>query len=842
MSLRYKGGVISATPPTPTSSSATGVWTLEQQLQAEAAGNWPSPPPPFGEQMRSLRFNSADSTSLTRTFTSAGNRKTWTWSGWLKRTALSDTYGGALFICSTGSTDSTYSVLWFYANAIRFQAYNTLWRVTSAVYRDLSAWYHVVLAVDTTQATANNRIKLYVNGSQVTDFSTTNNPNQNDDLYINSANLHRIGEGDSIYSNMYLTEVVFVDGQALTPSSFGQTNSTTGVWEPKAITGLTYGTNGFYLNFQDNSGTTATTLGKDSSGNGNNWTPNNFSVTAGVGNDSLVDTPYPYGTDTGAGGEVRGNYCTGNPLDTSSSMTLANGNLQFGATGANAWKQTRCTMSVPETDKWYMEYTISTLSTASHALIGFSNQSSSLATYPGGDATGIGWQASGDIWYSGSYSSPGYTFAAGDVIMFAIDRANQKVWIGKNGTWQNSGNPAAGTGNITSFSGSITTTGAYFPSVGIYSSGQVVYANFGQRPFAYTAPSGFKALCTQNLSTPTVVQGDDYFNTVLYTGTNATQALTTGFQPDLVWIKQRNGTYVHVLFDAVRGRAYGLCSNLLDAEYTSSAGNDLASFDANGFTVGPVQQWNSTNFNTASIVAWNWKANGAGSSNTQGALTGTVSANATAGFSIVTWAASGTYPNTTLGHGLGATPAFIITKSRNNNNSWRIWHKNMATSNNEYYYLGFDNSAVGNFGSNYWVAPTSTIFGGQSSGYDNNVGNMVAYVFAPVAGFSAFGSYTGNGSTDGPFIYTGFRPAFVLVKRTDATENWVIFDNKRDAYNLTSNVLLPNSSQAESSNTTAASMDLVSNGIKIRASTGINSGTWIYAAFAENPFKYALAR
>ena len=266
---------------------------------------------------RSLRFNTANSAYLARTPTVVGNRKTWTWSGWVKRTLQSN---GVLFSVSTGPGAYQQNSLYFSSDSLRFYCDLTISAdvKTSAVYRDPSAWYHIVCAFDTTQATASDRVKLYVNGIQQTALSATTYPTQNIDGQINNTSYaFEIGRSNGgSFLNDYLTEVNFIDGQALTPSSFGSTNSQTGVWQPKKFTG-TYGTNGFYVNFSDNSNTTAATLGKDYSGNGNNWTPNNFSVSAGAGNDSLVDSPTSYGTDTGAGGTVRGNYCTLNPLNLS---------------------------------------------------------------------------------------------------------------------------------------------------------------------------------------------------------------------------------------------------------------------------------------------------------------------------------------------------------------------------------------------------------------------------------------------------------------------------------------------------------------------------------------------
>ena len=228
---------------------------------------------------RSLRFNSADSAYLDRTPASSGNRKTWTWSGWVKKTVVGDGRYPLLF----GAQNTTRDFLRFNGEALQFVLNNGTSGnlITTAVYRDVSAWYHIVLAVDTTQATDTNRVKIYVNGVQVTAFSTTTYPAQNYDTFVNMNVAQRLGNDAGFsdgYYNGYMTEVNFIDGQALTPSSFGETNAQTGVWQPKAYSG-SYGTNGFYLNFSDNSNTTAATLGKDYSGNGNNWTPYNHIVT-----------------------------------------------------------------------------------------------------------------------------------------------------------------------------------------------------------------------------------------------------------------------------------------------------------------------------------------------------------------------------------------------------------------------------------------------------------------------------------------------------------------------------------------------------------------------------------
>jgi hypothetical protein len=708
---------------------------------------------------------------------------------------------------------------------------------TTQVFRDVSAWYHLVVAIDTTQATSTNRVKIYINGSQVTALSTTTYPSQNFETDVNNTNSHKIGVQGSSYGrhNGYLTEVNFIDGQALTPSSFGETDSATGVWKPKAYTG-TYGTNGFFLKFADNSGTTSTTLGKDSSGNGNNWTPNNFSVTAGVGNDSLVDSPTAYGTDTGVGGSVRGNYATLNPLI--GSGTLSNGNLQY--TGGAASDTTRPSTFGVTSGKWYAEITVtSALSTSSSLGLAIYNQTAVGTTNA---SQSRGYFYTGQKFSNGSVATYGSSFTNGDIIGVAIDLDNGKVWFSKNGTWQASGDPAAGTNAAYTDLG---TTSTWFVTVqtGGATGGATCHANFGQRAFAYTAPSGFKALCTTNLPTPTIgatstTLANDYFNPVLYTGNGSTLAVTgVGFQPDFVWLKSRGGARSHRLWDAIRGATKGLSSDLTNAEYTESG---LTSFDSDGFTLGSQS---GSNTNAETFVAWNWNAGGSNATNTSGTITSTVRANTTSGFSIVTY--TGTGSNATVGHGLGVAPAMYIVKRRTGGvGNWAVWHNKLANTTTSYILL--DSTAAESTSSSLWgsTAATSTTIGiGTSVTTNNSTDTYVAYCFAPVAGYSAFGSYTGNGSTDGPFVFTNFRPRFVIVKRTSGIEKWYMMDTARDTDNpIDITQLVANASDAEG---TFTAFDFTSNGFKNRTSNVMSNGngdTYIYMAFAENPFKYSLAR
>ena len=789
---------------------------------------------------RSLRFNSADSAYLSRTPGSAGNRKTWTVSFWLKKSII-ETRTGVCGNPDASGLNGTY--IEFNTSDLNVGDYGTSsWNwflVTYDVFRDPSAWYHFVIAVDTTQATASNRVKIYVNNRQITVFDSATYPSLNADTFWNNnqaAAIGRIGQYDGFYLNGYLTDFYNIGGQQLDPSSFGENDTDTGVWKPKAYTG-SYGTNGFKLTFSDNSGTTSTTLGKDTSGNGNNWTPNNFSVTAGAGNDSLVDTPTPYGTDTGAGGEVRGNYATWNPVASSSYATLSNGNLDG---SGNTSADNGCLIATigNSSGKWYWEETIGTV-VSDYPRVGGMLAPAANGTYPGRTNNGVGYRANGLIQVNASTIATVASFTTGDVIGMALDVDNLTLAFYKNNTLQ--------------YTATGLPAGTYFPGVGQYN-GSTSTANFGQRPFAYTAPSGFKALCTTNLPTPTIgatssTRAGKYFNTVLYTGNNSTQSITgVGFQPDLIWIKGRSQSNPsNNLIDAVRGNTKYLFSNLTVAEETVT--DAVTAFNSDGFSLGAnaTGVYPYVNFGTGTFVAWNWKANGSGSTNTAGSITSTVSANTTAGFSIVTFTGNGT-AGATVGHGLGAAPRMIIVKSRGNARNWLVYHASVGATQ----FLQLDTTIAATSSTTAWndTAPSSTVFtlGTSSAGNESGI-TRVAYCFAPVAGYSAFGSYTGNGSMDGPFVYTGFRPAFIMRKNASAGtsgDNWYMQDVRRKPYNVTDTVLAANQSYDESAfGATNYGIDILSNGFKIRDNstyTNNNGSTYIYAAFAEVPAKFSLAR
>jgi hypothetical protein len=324
-----------------------------------------------------------------------------------------------------------------------------------------------------------------------------------------------------------------------------------------------------------------------------------------------------------------------------------------------------------------------------------------------------------------------------------------------------------------------------------------------------------------------------------YTGNGSTQNITTPFYPDMAWVKGRNSTYYHRLTSTGLTQPNYLAPNATDAEgSTNDTISALASkyFQVNAAGTGGTNQSGST------YVGWAWNANnGTTVSNTSGSTTSTVSANTTAGFSVVTY--TGTGANATVGHGLGVAPAMIIVKRRSSSALWAVWNKNLTSG--TYYLVLNTTAAQANGGTSYWNtgAVTSTTFQlGNDGDVNGSTATYVAYCWAEVAGYSSIGSYTGNGSTDGPFVYTSFRPAFVLIRCSSAAQGWYLYDSTRGTYNVVGPLLEAQSTAAES---TASQLDFLSNGFKIResgAGSNTSSATYIYMAFAENPFKYANAR
>jgi len=328
----------------------------------------------------------------------------------------------------------------------------------------------------------------------------------------------------------------------------------------------------------------------------------------------------------------------------------------------------------------------------------------------------------------------------------------------------------------------------------------------------------------------TIDKPSDYFNTKLWSGNGSTQSITgVGFAPDWVWIKNRDRTDNHVLYDSIRTATKRLNSNTTDAEATKT--NGLTSFDSDGFSVGSASE---NNHNATNLVAWNWLAGGSASSNSNGSITSSVSANTTAGFSIVSY--TGTGSSTTVGHGLGVAPSMLIFKNRDSTDSWNIQHDGLTSYD---YYVRFNSTGAQNNDIDVGpTAPTSSVVTVGSHDQQNGNGNdMILYAFAEKKGYSKFGSYTGNGNADGTFVYTGFKPAWFMQKRTDAANGWHIFDTKRDTFNACERYMTANANSSEPSGTDY--VDILSNGLKMRRNGNDINGsgaTYIYMAFAENPF------
>ena len=873
------------------------------------------------EVERSLRFNDDDSPWLERTVSSSSNRRTFTISAWVKRSTLAsgnifgqtDTSGSYMFYMVFDSTHSLYILDYDYPS-------NNYHFVTNRKFRDPSAWYHIVLAVDTTQATNTNRSKLYINGVQETSFSTANYPAQNLQMFVNHTTypvrIGRNGWSHTSYFDGYMAEYNFIDGLQLTPSSFGETDVLTGQWNPKKYVG-SYGTNGFYLNFSTN------TLGTDRSGNGNDFTPNNFSVVAGVGNDALSDTP-------------TNNFATLNPLKTFGTYALTNGNLTV---SGSARFDSVATFAV-SSGKWFWEITNTDVGVAYNGILNI-NQ---FRTAPG--AIGSGGVYTHYVYDGTKYrdanpsgaSAYGASYTDGDIVGVALNLDDNEITFYKNGTSQ----------------GAITIPNDLYTAYLYSDSGSYNYSiNFGQRAFSYTAPTGYKALNSGNLSDPTILLPNKHFDTLTYTGNGGSNSITgLQFQPDWLWIKNRGQADNHQLHDAIRGASKGLISNLSNAEYTDV--NAVTAFDSNGFSMN--NNYDSHNKSSETYVAWNWNAGDTdgktyavtvvsdsgnkyrfdgygtsavtldlaeggtyifnypsahpfrfsttadgthgggseyttgvthnsstqvtivvaasaptlyyycsshsgmggqvntnstlGSSNFNGTIQTRVKVNATAGFSIITYTGDGT-TGSTVGHGLGVKPDLIIIKRRNSSSDWMVYHKGVNAGvrpEDRYLSLNNTNAQTDSVIMLNDTAPTSsvvTLYANSAVNSSNDT--YVMYCFSEVTGYSKFGSYTGNGNADGTFVFTGFRPAFILFKNSSTTTNWEIYDTKRPygEYNPAFRPLYANHSYSEETHASLPALDILSNGFKPRSTWdefNKNGDTIIYLAFAESPFKNARAR
>ena len=769
---------------------------------------------------QSIRFNKSDSAVLSRTPSSTSNRKTFTISLWFKIGTVG--HESPFFVAGNfpGGSSPLFAGLLF-SNAVAasprlmFAEYPggasyTYQIATTAIFRDPSAWYHFVASVDTTQSTASDRVKLYINGELETDLDSSSYPSLNHDTYINSSSyVHRIGRygTTSFYADGYMAEINFIDGTALDPTSFGKVDSTTGQWVPVKYTG-SYGTNGFYLKGQDSSA-----LGDDSSGNGNDFTSSGLTTA-----DQVSDSP-------------TANWCVWNPVDTSfNDNVTSDGNLVITTASPGYTRFQLGTFGVTS-GKWEWKWTPT--ASLSDGGIGVDDGTSMAATgasnggFGSQSANGVIYRSNGTKLVGGTASSYGATFAADDVIrvQLDLDSGTKTIEFFKNDASQ-------GTINLNN---NVT----YFPAQFSADAGLVTVADFGQTGF--TAAAGFSLLNASNLPDPTIPDPSKYFQTTLYSGNTSTQSINQSgnstFEPSWVWIKARGQAYDHALYDAVRGATKELKSNSADAQSTIT--NGLTAFESDGFALGDRLGVNQSGQN---YVAWQWKANGSGSSNGDGSITSTVSANTTAGFSIVQY--EGTKSNATIGHGLGVVPKMIIIKDFDAIESWVVGHSAMGFTKN--LFLNLTNAE--STSSTIWndTAPTSSVFSIGTSDGVNKTDTHIAYCFAEIPGFSKIGSYEGNSNADGPFVFTGFKVQWLLVKCTNASSTrWLMHDTTRNTpqgANVTNTQFFAELNNAESQD---SPYDFLSNGFKPRRSDGnhnLSGRTYLYYALAETPFKTATAR
>ena len=783
---------------------------------------------------QSLRFNNPDQPRLTRSVTH--NRKTFTINFWVKRANLGRYWLYGVYSNSANTANLTFEsdgTLSFYdfLSGDRFRLR------TSRVFRDVGTYYCITLSVDTTQSTASDRVKMFINGVQETSFSTATYPSQNLDLKFGGGGTHAIGtEGTNnrLWWDGYLADWNLIDGTALDPTSFGEFKS--GIFIPKDTSGLTFGSGGYRLQFGDSAA-----IGDDTSGNTNDWTVNNL-----VASDVVLDSP-------------TNNWCVLNSVNKSSNPVYSEGNLKV-STSSTVEAVCPATFGV-SSGKWYFEY-VHLSSDAT--VVGIVTQDVPLAAWA--PSSGTEWAALNAIgqFQSNTGTTPSNTsaFSNNDIIGAALDLDANEVEFFVNGS---------SVGKITG----ITSDVLYFPFIGDRGtlSGRDLdgVSNFGQDStfagattaggnadangygsFKYAPPTDALALCSANLPSGAIdtladETPEDYFSTVTFTGTGSSNSVTVGFEPSLTWLKNRSAAYSHQLVDQVRGKIGSdssfarLASNLTNAEATPGGDDGLTSFDSDGFTVLGDESYNSSG---QSMVAWNWKANGSGVSNTDGSITSTVSVGATSQqnwFSIVGYTGDGTVASgSNVGHGLGRKPDAIIVKDRSAAYNWNAWFNSFTGS--QVIYPNLTNAR--NSDANVWSAtePTSSVFYVGNGEVNASSNNYIAYCFANAEGLCKVGSYTGNGSADGVFVYTGFRPAWVMIKRTDAANDWPIQDSVRNDFNAVDKTLYADLSNSESD---LDRMDFLSNGFKLRNTyleNNASGGTYIYLAIAEQPFKYANAR
>ena len=813
----------------------------------------------------SCRFDGAGKFLITNG-SAPTNAKKYTFSTWVKRSELGNK--GELIAAETDNVN--YDDFNFNSSdeleqvSQRTSSYKTS---DVRLFRDTSAFYHVVAQWDTSLASATDRLKVYINGVRLTwDQTAYDGALPQDTALKFNENGASLSIGYSVSNSGifegYMAQTAGIDGSIVAIGDLGETKN--GVWIAKDLSGLTFGNNGFLLDYASSSD-----MGNDVSGNNNDFTPTSISA-----HDQMTDTPT-------FGSEGSANFPTVNVLDpTLTASVVSNGNLQLTETISNFGA--KANFAIPLTGKWYWEAYVNN---------GVYQETWAGITGPETDSSGEGRGGSsnattyGADWsnYSGSNmyirkyiagvessESGSFGTTTDTIIGIAINRDDDEAKFYKDNSLQ--------------FTTAISATQEYFPAGGGgggTDAGTIGVWNFGQDGtfagnetaqgnadgngygnFYYSPPTDHLALCSGNLPTATEVDpaetDDDYpsklFGATIWTGDETTgRAITgVGFQPDWLWFKSRGSAFSHRIYDTTRGitsnGGWRISSDTNAAQVDkTSSGQDISAVGTDGFTLGSSSNLytNDTN-NDAGHVAWSWRANGGTTStNSNGSVDSTVQVDPSGSFSIVKYRGGLTSSGAaTVGHGLSSPPSFIIHKGYANTGggdaNW--WVRNNALTSWDYI-LKLDTTAspADKSGNGTMAAPTSTVF---SVNYTDGLGagsmDVIAYCFANCEGYIKAGSYEGNGDADGTFVYTGFRPAFIMTKSIDSTSDWQMFDNKRLGYNVDNNELQANETDAE---TTTDMIDILSNGFKLRIATDPNvAETYIYLAMAHNPFQYATAR
>ena len=771
-----------------------------------------------GDIGHSLRFRGAQ--HLNRTFGAPTSGTSWACSWWQKDC----TDGATKFVLGAGLAGFGFhssNVFRIWDNGGGAAASST------ALFRDPTGHSHYFVRSNGTN------IKAYQNNVEIASYTGTITS-------LNSAIAHMVGRYANAaqdYLNDYLSRFAFVDnGGSLTPGDFAYLNTEINEWVSKSQSAVKAvvdagGTNSTMLDFDD--ATSLTTLGYDKSSKGNHFTLNNFSLTAGTTYDHMLDVP--------------GNsYATMNPID----QTLTSeteGNLKVTTNVGGYQGACRATQAFPSTGKWYWETVIASLggSAGQAPMSGIMSAATGIATSAWTSYGYYGANGNRQQYTNGSLvtnAAYGATFTTGDVIGYAFDADAGTFTFYKNGVSQGQ-----------AFSG---ISGTYMPVIWDPATGGSTNINFGQAPlhasatydsaaggyFRYAPPTGFKALCQANLPEPAILNPKLHFDIKTRTGTAATYSVTgLGFQPDLLWSKSRGRAVDHALYDSVRGVQKQLESNSTGAETTETTG--LTAFNSDGYTGGALDQINGTTA-TNSFVDWLWKAGGAAVSNTAGSITSQVSANVDAGFSIVTYTGTGV-SGATIGHGLGKKPSMIVGKNLSGAaQNWQVWTGPLGDNALQ---LNLTNAQVASTANSVFLVAgiNTTVFQVGNNPSLNGATTQVAYCFADVEGYSKAFSYTGNGSADGPYVHLGFKPRWLLIKRSDSAADWILIDTARDPYNHEGmSILYPHAGSAEYLGGTQ-DVDLLSNGFKPRDThTAINasSGTYIGFAIADVAGKYSLGR